>query len=116
MVTFVTEVPKFDPDAGEPAYVYARVAEHIAARIAAGELAPGARDVIRDRSRRDQARPALPHRPQPPRPKQLVDDAAAHRQQTHGIRDPVEPDVRRVREAGTGRFRSASDESRLILH
>ena len=43
MVTCVTEVPRFDPDAGEPAYVYARVADHIAARIAAGELAPGER-------------------------------------------------------------------------
>ena len=43
MVTCVTDVPRFDPDAGEPAYVYARVADHIAARIAAGELVPGAR-------------------------------------------------------------------------
>ena len=44
MVTCVTGgVPAFDPAAGEPAYLYARVADHIAARIAAGELAPGAR-------------------------------------------------------------------------
>jgi GntR family transcriptional regulator len=43
MVTSVTGVPRFDPQAGEPAYVYARVADHIAARIAAGQLAPGAR-------------------------------------------------------------------------
>jgi GntR family transcriptional regulator len=43
MVTCVTGVPRFDPQAGEPAYVYARVADHIAARIAASELAPGAR-------------------------------------------------------------------------
>ena len=43
MVTCVTGVPRFDPQAGEPAYVYARVADHIAARITTGELAPGAR-------------------------------------------------------------------------
>ena len=43
MVTCVTGVPRFDPQAGEPAYVYARVADHIAARIAASELAPGSR-------------------------------------------------------------------------
>ncbi|MGH3401492.1 MAG: winged helix-turn-helix domain-containing protein [Streptosporangiaceae bacterium] len=36
-------VPEFDPDSGPPAYVYVRVADHIAARIAAGELASGAR-------------------------------------------------------------------------
>jgi GntR family transcriptional regulator len=39
----VTDVPKFDPEAGEPAYLYARVADHLAARITAGVLAPGAR-------------------------------------------------------------------------
>jgi len=33
----------WDPDAGGPAYVYARMADHIAARIEAGELAPGSR-------------------------------------------------------------------------
>lgn len=43
MVTCVTGVPRFDPEAGEPAYIYSRVADHIAARIAAGELPPGAR-------------------------------------------------------------------------
>jgi GntR family transcriptional regulator len=36
-------VPPFDPDAGGPAYTYARVADHVAARIKAGELAAGAR-------------------------------------------------------------------------
>ena len=39
----VTGVPPFDPDAGEPAYVYVRVADHMAARIAAGELPAGSR-------------------------------------------------------------------------
>lgn len=39
----MSTVPPFDPDADEPAYVYARVADHIAARIAAGELTPGSR-------------------------------------------------------------------------
>jgi GntR family transcriptional regulator len=38
-----TQVPEFDPEAGGPAYTYVRVADHIAARIAAGELAPGSR-------------------------------------------------------------------------
>ena len=32
-----------DPDAGGPAYVYMRVADHIAARIAAGDMPAGAR-------------------------------------------------------------------------
>jgi GntR family transcriptional regulator len=36
-------IPPFDPDAGGPAYTYARVADHITARIAAGHLAPGSR-------------------------------------------------------------------------
>lgn len=36
-------VPEFDPDAGGPGYVYVRVADHVAARIDAGDLAPGAR-------------------------------------------------------------------------
>lgn len=39
----MSTVPPFDPDAGEPGYLYQAVAEHLAARIAAGELAPGAR-------------------------------------------------------------------------
>lgn len=34
-------VPPFEPS--EAAYVYMQVADHIAARIAAGELSPGAR-------------------------------------------------------------------------
>ncbi len=37
------KVPAFDPDAVEAAYLYAQMADHIAARISAGELAPGAR-------------------------------------------------------------------------
>lgn len=37
------DVPKFDPDAGQPGYVYMRVADHVAARIDAGELQRGAR-------------------------------------------------------------------------
>jgi GntR family transcriptional regulator len=36
-------VPPFDPHAGPPAYMYTRVADHLAARISAGELAPGYR-------------------------------------------------------------------------
>lgn len=43
MVIFMAQVPEFDPEAGGPAYMYARVADHIAARIAAGELVKGAR-------------------------------------------------------------------------
>jgi GntR family transcriptional regulator len=39
----MTEVPPWNPDEVGPSYVYARLADHIAARIAAGELAPGAR-------------------------------------------------------------------------
>jgi DNA-binding GntR family transcriptional regulator len=39
----VSDVPKFDPDAGQPGYVYMRVADHVAARIDAGELRPGVR-------------------------------------------------------------------------
>lgn len=37
----MAEVPAFDPGAGGPAYTYVKVADHVAARIAAGELAPG---------------------------------------------------------------------------
>jgi GntR family transcriptional regulator len=37
------KVPQFDPADREPGYLYAAVADHIAARIAAGELLPGAR-------------------------------------------------------------------------
>lgn len=36
-------VQKFDPDAGQPGYVYMRVADHIAARIDADELQRGVR-------------------------------------------------------------------------
>lgn len=36
-------VPPFDPEAAGPAYLYSAVAGHIAARIEAGELRPGAR-------------------------------------------------------------------------
>lgn len=39
----MTEVPPFDPNQDGPEYTYVRVANHIAARIAAGELLPGAR-------------------------------------------------------------------------
>lgn len=42
MLQCVAQVPAFDPAAGGPGYTYAKVAEHVAARIAAGELAPGA--------------------------------------------------------------------------
>ena len=38
-----TDIPQWDPDAGGPAYVYMRVADHIAARIAAGDLPAEAR-------------------------------------------------------------------------
>jgi len=37
----MTDVPDFDPAADE--YVYMAMADHIAARIAAGQLQPGAR-------------------------------------------------------------------------
>ena len=39
----MTRVPAFDPAAGPPGYLWRKVADHIAARIAAGELQPGAR-------------------------------------------------------------------------
>lgn len=39
----VINVPPFDPDAGGPGYLYVAVADHIAARIEAGDLRPGAR-------------------------------------------------------------------------
>jgi GntR family transcriptional regulator len=50
MLRCVAQIPPWDPDAGGPAYVYARVADHIAARIAAGDLPadarlPGERDL-----------------------------------------------------------------------
>lgn len=40
---FVVKVPKFDANTLGPVYVYVGVADHISARIAAGELAVGAR-------------------------------------------------------------------------
>lgn len=36
-------VPPFDPDAGEPGYLWDAVATHLAARIETGDLPPGAR-------------------------------------------------------------------------
>lgn len=36
-------IPDFDPDAGPPGYTYMKVADHLAARIAAAELTPGMR-------------------------------------------------------------------------
>lgn len=38
-----TGVPEWDPEDNRPGYLYLRLADHIAARIAAGELPPGAR-------------------------------------------------------------------------
>lgn len=43
MVINVGKAPAWDPEADGPAYVYARLADHVAARIGAGELEPGAR-------------------------------------------------------------------------
>jgi GntR family transcriptional regulator len=43
MLHYVAEVPRWDPDAGGPAYVYMRVADHIAVRIAARDLLTDAR-------------------------------------------------------------------------
>ena len=40
---FVVKVPKFDANALGPVYIYVGVADHIAARIQAGELTSGAR-------------------------------------------------------------------------
>jgi GntR family transcriptional regulator len=42
-VIFVARVPKFDSMSLGPVYVYIGVADHIAARIEAGELPSGAR-------------------------------------------------------------------------
>lgn len=39
----MSAVPPFDPEAGEPSYLWEAVAEHIAARIEVGDLPPGAR-------------------------------------------------------------------------
>jgi GntR family transcriptional regulator len=43
MLRCMADVPQWKPDAGGPAYVYMRVADHIAARIAAGDLPAEAR-------------------------------------------------------------------------
>jgi GntR family transcriptional regulator len=43
MLRCVADVPQWNPDANGPAYVYMRVADHIAARIAAGDLLADAR-------------------------------------------------------------------------
>jgi DNA-binding GntR family transcriptional regulator len=43
MLRCVADVPQWNPDAGGPAYVYMRVADHIAARIAAGDLSADSR-------------------------------------------------------------------------
>jgi DNA-binding GntR family transcriptional regulator len=37
-----TDVPRWDPESDEPGYLYLRLADHIAARITAGELRPNA--------------------------------------------------------------------------
>jgi GntR family transcriptional regulator len=39
----MSDVPPFDPDAGEPGYLWEAVAEHLTARIDTGALPPGAR-------------------------------------------------------------------------
>jgi len=39
----MSDVPPFDPDAGEPGYLWEAVAAHITARIEAGDLPPGGR-------------------------------------------------------------------------
>jgi GntR family transcriptional regulator len=36
-------MPRFDPEVGGPAYLYARMADHLEARITSGEMAQGAR-------------------------------------------------------------------------
>lgn len=36
-------VPEFDPEAGPLDYLYVKMAEHLAARIDAGDLPPGSR-------------------------------------------------------------------------
>lgn len=36
----MTHVPPYDPEAAGPAYTYVRVADHLAARMAAGEFPP----------------------------------------------------------------------------
>jgi GntR family transcriptional regulator len=43
MLRYMADVPQWEPDASGPAYVYMRVADHIAARIAAEDLPADAR-------------------------------------------------------------------------
>ena len=43
LLSMIAKVPPFDPGAGPPGYLYMAVAGHIAAKIEAGELRPGAR-------------------------------------------------------------------------
>ena len=38
----MADVPEWDPGAGGPGYVYVKLADHVAARIAGGDLRPGA--------------------------------------------------------------------------
>jgi GntR family transcriptional regulator len=40
MYVAMTQVPPYDPEAAGPAYTYVRVADHLAARLAAGEFPP----------------------------------------------------------------------------
>ena len=40
MYVVMTQVPPYDPEAAGPAYTYVRVADHLAARMAAGEFPP----------------------------------------------------------------------------
>ena len=45
MLIYMVDVPRFDPDEAGPAYIYARVADHIEARIkaASSRQEPGCR-------------------------------------------------------------------------
>jgi GntR family transcriptional regulator len=43
LLFMIAKVPPFDPGTGPPGYLYMAVADHMAARIEAGELPPGAR-------------------------------------------------------------------------
>jgi DNA-binding GntR family transcriptional regulator len=39
----MASIPPFDAEHSEPAYLYVRMADHLEARINAGDIAPGAR-------------------------------------------------------------------------
>jgi GntR family transcriptional regulator len=39
----MSSVPPFEPEPNSPIYLYVQVADHVAARIQAGDLRPGAR-------------------------------------------------------------------------